>query len=324
MNTNIVIESFNKDEQVVNVIKPEYGGNCDLSTLLTFLRENKEKINELLLSNGALLFRGFAINTREEFLQVKETYAGVSHFNYVDGNSPRTKLTTAIYTSTEYPQEYSISLHNEMSYSNKWPNVLFFYCFIPAEEGGETPIVDCRYILKKFNPDLVSNFEEKGVKYTRYLSGSTGVGKSWMDTFETNDKAVIEQYCQENNIEYFWEGDAIFLSQQGYGIAIHPATQEKVWFNQANQFHPSGLPEEIYKGLKLMHARKKHRFPQYAFYGNGEEISEQYLKEITDLQFDHAIKFKWEKGDVLMLDNMLMAHGRMPFKGDRKIYVSMC
>jgi alpha-ketoglutarate-dependent taurine dioxygenase len=31
----------------------------------------------------------------------------------------------------------------------------------------------------------------------------------------------------------------------------------------------------------------------------------------------------WEKGDVLLLDNMLMSHGRSSFTGERKILVSM-
>ena len=107
-------------------------------------------------------------------------------------------------------------------------------------------------------------------------------------------------------------------------MATHPVTGEKVWFNQANQFHPSSLPGEIYTALKMQYAKKKHKFPQYAFYGNGEEIPEQQLKDITDIHFDNAIKFQWHQGDILLLDNMLMAHGRMPFQGPRKIYVSMC
>jgi alpha-ketoglutarate-dependent taurine dioxygenase len=321
--SSIVIEPMTKAGQTLNIVRPEDGESIGLPDLLFYLRENKDKLEQLLLKTGGILFRGFDIIDREDLIQVKEVFAGTSSFDYVDGNSPRTKLSGDVYTSTEYPKEYPISLHSELSYSNKWPRLIFFFCKIPAAEGGETPIADCRKILAELDPVLVDKFERYGVKYTRYLSGAKGVGKSWMDTFETNDRSIVERYCRENNIDYFWEKDCLSLSQLGTGVAKHPVTGEKVWFNQANQFHPSGLADDIYKALKMMHAKNKHRFPQYAFFGNGEEIEENDLRTITQVHFDYALRFTWQKGDVLMLDNMLMAHGRMPFKGERKILVSM-
>ncbi|RLJ72740.1 TauD/TfdA family dioxygenase [Pedobacter alluvionis] len=324
MQTDILIESLKKADQTIIVVRPKEGALLTLQHLLQYLEKEKGNLYQMLLKHGGILFRGFDINDKEEFLKVKEICAGASNFDYVDGNSPRTKLSDNVYTSTEYPKEYRISLHNEMSYSNKWPGLIFFFCKTPAEEGGETPVLDCRSILKTLDQDMVKAFEEYGVKYTRCLNGAVGAGKSWMDTFETHDKSVVEDYCKANDIQFKWDGDFLCLSQLGAGVEVHPLTKEKVWFNQANQFHPSNLPEDIYRALKMMYSKNKHKYPQYAYFGNDEEIPEQYLSEITEQHFEQAFMFKWEKGDVLMLDNMLMAHGRMPFKGDRKIYVSMC
>lgn len=323
MEQHIIVDSLSQNDQKVYIIKPE-GGSPGLTGLLQYLESSRNEIDKLLLEAGAIYFTGFGIRDREEFLRARDFYAGAASFNYMDGNSPRKKLTTGLYTSTEYPKEFSISLHNELSYSAKWPGTLFFYCDIPAEEGGETPIVDCRFMLKVLTPDLVERFGQHGVKYTRYLGGSKGIGKSWMDTFETQDRKVVEDYCAENNIEYAWEGNNLYLSQFGPGLATHPVTGERVWFNQANQFHPSHMQADVYKALKLMHSKNARKYPQYAFYGNGDEIPEAYLKEITDKHFEYAFKLPWKKGDILLLDNMLMAHGRMPFKGERKVYVSMC
>jgi alpha-ketoglutarate-dependent taurine dioxygenase len=36
-----------------------------------------------------------------------------------------------------------------------------------------------------------------------------------------------------------------------------------------------------------------------------------------------AVCFAWQKGDLLMVDNMLVAHGRAPFTGPRRILVAM-
>jgi alpha-ketoglutarate-dependent taurine dioxygenase len=323
MENNIVIEPVTKNGQTLHIVRCQGCGVSGFSDLIAFVTRKKNFLEELLLESGAILFRDFGIGNNDEFLQIKQIFSGKGQFDYLDGNSPRKKLIADVYTSTEYPREYRISLHNEMSYSNKWPGVILFYCHTAAEEGGETPILDCRLLLKELNKDIVDSFERYGVRYTRYLSGAKGVGKSWMDTFETTERTVVEKYCLENKIEFSWEGDCLLLIQTGVGIARHPRTREKVWFNQANQFHPSNLPEDIFKMLKIMHASNRHRFPQYAFFGNGEEIPESHLKEITEIQFDSAMKFPWQAGDILMLDNMLMAHGRMPFKGERKIYVSM-
>ncbi len=145
-----------------------------------------------------------------------------------------------------------------------------------------------------------------------------------METFETQDKDQIELFCEKNNIEYSWIGDNLYLCQHGVGILKHPTTSEWVWFNQANQFHPSSLPEDIYKMLKLIHREQPDKYPQFATFGNGEQIPEEYLHEITKTSFESSLSFKWQKGDLLILDNIIMAHGRRAYSGVRKILVTMC
>lgn len=319
----ITIEKIQNKGQSLDIIKP-INNLMPVDELVAYLNKKKADIRGLLLESGAILFRGFSIKDKDDFLKVKQVFSKDSKFDYVDGNSPRIKLSADIYTSTEYPKEYSISLHNELSYTDKWPELIFFFCHVAPSQGGETPIIDCRMLLKELGSDITQKFEQFGVQYTRYLLGKKGMGKTWMDTFETDDKKQVERHCVEHHIDYSWDDDNLLLKQIGAGVAEHPLTGEKVWFNQANQFHPSNLPEDIYKMLSKMFADKKHKFPQYAYYGNGEEIPEQTLKFVTSTQFEKALIFQWEPGDLLILDNMLMAHGRMPFSGDRKIFVSMC
>ena len=324
MQPAIFIEPYIQNGQTMHIVTPQAGAPNGASDLLLYIGDMRRQLEQILLRDGAILFRGFDIPDKEDFLSISQSFSGEGNFDYVDGNSPRTKLSAGVYTSTEYPKEFPISLHSELSYSGKWPQKIFFYCKTPPAEGGETPIVDCRLILRKLDPQLVSDFETHGVKYTRCLSGKKGIGKTWMDTFETSDRDVVEKYCRDSDIKFFWDGDMLCLTQHGPGIAKHPITGEKVWFNQANQFHPSNLPDDICKMLSLLHANKKHRYPQYAAYGNDEDIPVSYLREVTDIHFQNALKFPWHQGDILMLDNMLMAHGRMPFTGERKVYVSMC
>src|ERR1700761_7310895 len=79
-----------------------------------------QQIDAALETYGAVLFRGFDIPDEQAFAHIVKTIGGEVS-NYVDGNSPRTKLSSGVYTSTEYPAEYFISLHNELSYAARWP-----------------------------------------------------------------------------------------------------------------------------------------------------------------------------------------------------------
>lgn len=281
------------------------------------------RIKELLLTNGAILFKSFGIDNAEKLEACVNAFPGNS-LNYVDGNSPRTKLQDKIYTSTEYPPEQFISLHNELSYGNQWPSYLFFCCAIPALKGGSTVVADSRAILSDLSEETRNAFREKGVLYIRNLHGGFGAGTSWQDTFETDQRSVVEGYCKANDTLFEWSDDnSLRLKQRRKGIIRHPETNEEVWFNQADQFHPSTHLPEVYEALMEIYEGDHMNMPQYATFGDGKEIPLSMLEEIRDASKRNMVIFEWEKGDLMLVDNILTAHGRTPFEGPRKILVSM-
>src|SRR5580692_11591330 len=118
--------------------------------------DNKEVIDKLLTDKKALVFRGFKISG-EQFAEV----AGLllqNRLPYVHGNSPRTKVGDNIYTSTEYPPEFSISMHNELSYAARWPARLLFFCEIAAATGGATPVADGARWLSSLDREVRDRF----------------------------------------------------------------------------------------------------------------------------------------------------------------------
>jgi alpha-ketoglutarate-dependent taurine dioxygenase len=124
-------------------------------------------------------------------------------------------------------------------------------------------------------------------------------------------------------VQYDWKPDGgIKLTQPSKGIITHPTTGEKVWFNQIDQFHPSHLEQEIYETLMMMY-ENEDELPMYVSFGDGTKISEEMVKEIRRTVDKQAIANPWQQGDLLMLDNVLVAHGRKPYQGDRKVLVSM-
>lgn len=299
----------------------EYSGIDSLPELLS---TQTAQIKQLLSQHGAVLFKSFGIDSAEKLEACVNAFPG-SSLNYVDGNSPRTKLQDKVYTSTEYPANEFISLHNELSYGNQWPSYLFFCCVIPAAAGGSTVVADSRTILSALSEETRRAFTEKGVLYIRNLHGGYGAGTSWQDTFETDDRSVVEEYCRQNDVIYEWNDDdnSLRLKQKRQGVIRHPATQEAVWFNQADQFHPSTNSQEVYEALVEVYEGDYMNMPQYATFGDGEEIPLSMLEEIRDVARQHMVVFEWEKGDLMLVDNILAAHGRTPFEGQRKILVSM-
>ncbi|NHN25915.1 TauD/TfdA family dioxygenase [Flavobacterium jejuense] len=290
---------------------------------ISYYLKNKDEFDTDLKEYGAIKFKGVLIDSQETFQYIVNSIS-TKFLSYIDGNSPRTKLTDNVYTSTEYDKRQKITMHNELSYSAKWPNKLFFSCLQVAETGGETLLADSRSILRAMNPDIVSEIKTKGIIYVRNLNGGQfGMGPSWQDTFETDDKKQVEEYCTSYNINFKWmENDNLRVEQFSKGIIEHRTTKENIWFNQIDQFHPCHLGEEIFESMKILYDTPEN-FPMYVKFGDGTSISEDIVKEILSTIDKLTIAPKWQKNELLIVDNELIAHGRNSYSGDRRVIVAM-
>lgn len=297
-------------------------GEMSVSEFVTYFLEHRQEINRKLITAGAIKFEGVQMDSVDDFQRIVDSVSGKS-LNYVDGNSPRTKLTGNVYTSTEYDQSQKITMHNELSYSKRWPNKLFFSCLQPAESGGETLLADSREILDRMDPAIVREIEEKNITYIRNLHSGLGIGPSWQLTFETEHKADVEKYCKALGIDFEWRlNDELRLFQPSRGIIRHRETKEKVWFNQMDQFHPAQLGEEVYEAMAAMY-NDPEDFPMFVKFGNGDEVPEGMVKEILDTIEQVTLALKWKRNQFLMVDNELICHGRNPYTGIRKVLVAM-
>jgi len=280
---------------------------------------NSDFIETYLLRNGAILFRDFGLATEEAFEQLIEAVSGPL-LDYSYRSTPRHIVSGRIYSSTEYPASQTIPLHNENSYTRNWPMKLSFFAVRVAEQGGETPIADCRRIYKALAPEIRQCFGRKGLMYVRNYG--TGLDLSWREVFQTSNKAMVEDYCRRARMEFEWVGeDQLRTRQRARVVETHPRTGELVWFNQAHLFHVSRLSAEVRDWL--LAAYGEQNLPRNVYFADGSEIDAAMLDEITQVYNDHSVVFPWREGDVLMLDNMLTAHGRKPFVGERKVVVGI-
>ena len=287
--------------------------------LNAWARNNKDFLDSNLLKHGALLFRHFGAQPVEDFDQFIQTTSG-QLLDYTYRSTPRTRVSGKIYTSTEYPPEMSIPMHNENSYSRNWAMKLFFLSVIPAEQGGETPFADSRRMYEKIDPEIREKFIRKNVMYVRNYGDD--IDLSWQNVFQTTSRAEVEHYCRKAGISFEWLGnDRLRTRQICQSVARHPKTGEMVWFNQANLFHISSLPPEVQQSLLSNFGEEF--LPRNAYFGDGERIEDAVIEHINQVYEREWVAFFWREGDIVMLDNMLAAHGRKPFRGQRKIVVGM-
>ena len=280
---------------------------------------NRESLETKLLDCGGILFRGFdvpGIETLQRFI------ASVSNepMDYIERSSPRTRVDGNIYTSTEYSPRYEIFLHNENSYANVWPMKIFFHCVTPSQEGGETPIADVAAVYRRIDPAIRERLRRKNIRYVRNFG--SGVGLAWQDVFQTSERSMVEEHCRKAGYEFTWlDSERLRTWRVGQAVARHPRSGDMLWFNHGAFFHVSTLHRDIRDALLMQFSEED--LPNNTYYGDGTPIEASVLDEIRAAYASEKVRFPWRKGDILFLDNMRVAHGRLPFKGPRKIVVGM-
>ncbi|WP_407838826.1 TauD/TfdA family dioxygenase [Streptomyces sp. DSM 116496] len=297
----------------------EAKGEGGTGELLSRLAELELGLAATLVKEKALVFRGFGITPQT--LDAALDRLLPNRLAYVHGNSPRTKVGGNVYTSTEYPQEFTISMHNEMSYAHAWPSRLAFFCQVQPGSGGATPVLDAERWLAVLDPEVREAFAG-GVRYVQNLHDGYGLGKSWQDTFETGERADVEAFLKNAGAEWEWRRDgSLRVESHRPSTTRHPVTGVEVWFNQADQWHPAGLGDET--AAELAQILSEDEMPQSVRFADGSPIPAEYVAQVRDRGLEAAVDVDWRTGDLLLIDNVLLAHGRRPFTGDRRVLVAM-
>lgn len=343
--------SFLNESQLPVVLEPgsDAASSRSKAFLCDYLRGQREEVDRLLLQYGAILFRGFDLQTAEDFSDALESLdqndaatngpAADENENRrgvaTDGN--KTRILKNVYTSTEQPPSYRLPQHNEDSFTPNPPHYVLFFCHTPPLHQGETPLACSRKMYQALSPEIVDLFEQHdGVKYVRFylpkmrllpIKKGNVAFATWPQVFGTEDQAEVEQLCTENHIEFRWNRPfgALQTSMHLPAVVDHPVTGEKIWFNQAHIYNPTrsmlSLPVYLaYSLAKRLLAPKRFTF---ASFGDDTMIPTS-VSERIHAEFDRlTVKFPWQKSDLILIDNFSTSHGRMPFRGPRRILAGM-
>ncbi|MDB5368362.1 MAG: taurine catabolism dioxygenase TauD, TfdA family protein [Rhodospirillales bacterium] len=290
---------------------------ASVATLPDFAVANRALLEAQLLQHGALLLRGFDAD-QDSFAEFVDAL-GADRLDYVYRSTPRTSVGDRVFTATIYPADLEIPLHCENAYQRDWPTRLAFHCAIAAASGGATPLADMLRVTERIGADRMARFAARGVRYVRNYAPN--VDLPWQTVFQTDDRAEVDAYCTAHAIDARWDGDRLQTSQACQATARHPVSGREIWFNQAHLFHVSSLGDEQARAMLDLFGESS--LPRHAVHADGGAIDADDLAAIRAAFAAEIQRFTWQRGDVLLLDNMQVAHGRDSFTGKRLILAAM-
>lgn len=332
------------------VIEPIAGADRGADRLVRWIGERRAELEQKLIHHGAFLLRGFDVGDARAFERVARAFEPKLENEYL-GTSPRNGLTDYVFSASELPPYYPIPQHCEMSFTRRPPRRLFFTCLLPPDgPGGETPLADFRAVYRDLDPEVRARFERKGVKNIRNYAGPDGGSrldpwklKRWDEMFGTTDRAAAERACEANGFEFTWgPRGALRLTNVQPAIKPHPVTGEPVWFNHAQVFHLSAVADE-YRRIARRQGRLRYDAlavvaevmvrlkalttsaedqSMHCTYGDGTAIDDRDMDRVRDAIWKNMVFIAWRKGDVLVIDNDSVSHGRMPYRGPRNVAVA--
>lgn len=292
--------------------------NNQQATVEEIIKEHKEEIDSKLRDYGAVVFKGFGINAISQFEKTAELLCDKLYTQY--GDLPSIPDSKKVYGATPYPPEKIIHFHNEASHTPVFPSKQLFLCVKAAPEGGGLSIVDGRQVLRKLPKELVEEFAEKKLMYVRNFIPYVDV--NWKDFFGVDNKAELEAICEKNSLDFEWKKNDIFSTcRRAPAIIKHPLTNELTWFNQIQLHHPGMMDEKIYKVLRRSY--EEVDLPRYVCFGDGSPIPQETLDVISDVLKQESATVLAKEGDIIYVDNLLVAHCRLAYRGERKVRVAL-
>jgi alpha-ketoglutarate-dependent taurine dioxygenase len=324
--------AFLNDRKLPAVIEAHPG-----ESLRALLEDERESLGVIRKRHGAILLRGFGLASAEEFREAAALAFENQSREYIGGVSPRGKVMAGVYESTSFPAHLRIPQHNEMAYLPDPPRGIAFFCETEPQHGGETPLADARAIYASMDIATRNEFESRGISYHRYLYGPrwnlhdrlrhriVPLHTSWMAAFATGDPAVVERCCAENGSKVEWDKeDGAKINNVLPAVRQHPDTGELLWFNQVSTFLSAPRSTGLVRWMLYQFGyRKPFLRPFHATFGDGERIRLRHINAVNEAIDSATVSFRWRKGDLLLLDNYLVTHGRMPYRGERRILVAI-
>ena len=278
------------------------------------------RINDALAEYGSILFRGYDLATDQDFDNFIKSF-DLENFPYDDSfsNAVRRNRSARVFTANEAPPDVEIHLHHEMAQALTFPTKLFFFCETAPTEGGATPICRSDIALEKLtasNACFVESLKRKGVRYRNTMPATedhaSGQGRTWYQTLSVDSAQAAEQKLTALGYRYRW------LPEEELSVQT-PRLPAICSFN--------GSPEVFFNQLVAAAAGWRDTADEAEarlVYGDDSLIDPTNLKLMIDVCYDSVVDLDWQQGDVALVDNLKVMHGRRPYRGKRSVLAALC
>lgn len=325
------------------------------AVLKALLKESGDWFNKQLDTYGAILFRGFEVEGAEQFQKALELLNIQLESVYHFGSAHRVRITDKVFTSSEAPPDVIIAPHNELNMVPVRPSVLAFFCQVQPDLYGETPIINTEKLFYDLSPSLqhkIANFPQQFVRY---------VPNHLLEmVFEDLSPEEIAKLLQEQEFDFNWQEDGSISFECSYiPLFSHPRTSRlcfclsivdclvsREWYRNIGQrysfkqrLYYNLLPARLYKNIQqrtttaatVVDGLQKRTSTLNAYFlnkdGQSINMTEAEAKELGQAEWKNAVIFQWKQGDILVIDNLQVAHSRLNTKLKRKIltaFGNMC
>lgn len=319
-----------KDTVIPLALRPSSHEGVHLATVVEAIKSLQAQdgiLTKKLAQHGTLLFRGLPIHNAQDFSEFAHAFGYTPH-EIIGIVVDRPLLAPNVAPANEAPKEVLIYNHNESPQVPHAPEYIFFYSHRAPIEGGETPISSSLELFQRVKeeaPKFIEELAEKGIlsKVTykvekQYAGGSTlkqAFGKEIQEgDDETTRRNKVEEQIRryDRNEHTTWEwtdkGETLVVTHHLPAIRTHPSTDLPTLF--------TGLAAYYKNFVNNANTDRKNVTTQ--LYGDGTPIPEEYIKKLADITDEIRVLHKWERGDVLVYDNVIAQHGRQPWKGEQE------
>lgn len=217
--------TLSKERQMPLVIEAKK--HKSLVFLQSFLKENSTYLLKDLAIYGAILFRGFEINSENAFENALLKIEGLKGMKeYFMSEVGREKVVGTDYvhhTNTIFSTGGSIYLggfHNENYFSLDVPSYIAFCCLEPSVLGGETGLINMGKVYEQLRPGLQEILEKQAFYVSKWLISD-------MQKYYNVSADSIEEVAKHFNLPIIGRGKNRFVLMYKPSIYRHPVTGKK-------------------------------------------------------------------------------------------------
>jgi len=300
---------------------------------LAFVRAHRDELLSLVRSRGAVLLRGWGPCSAEHFSEIS-TALNLAASEMSCSAGPRFEVAKNVFTANEAPPSERIPFHHEMAQCDNPPAVVMFFCELPAQVGGATPILQsflAAEYLRKNHPAVAERLADKGVKYVRIMppvtDPSSALGKSWRNSLRVETVEEAETSLRALGCTWTWLPNGMLhtVTKSMPALLLDERTGREIFFTAAETTFNSVEDEAI--GATVEERDEALIRPVKAIiYGDGSPLdkpTKEALFDVSEFMVRSQVSIPWQQGDALLLNNATVQHSRETFTPPRRILASL-